>query len=551
MNKRIDFKSSSFWIFLIIAVLYCIGNFIWWYLNTPIFPDGVPVDHFNDIFREEYLYFNAPLITWITKGIFFVFGKKYFDLEIIFMNYIFFLIALYFIYKVGVELKDKETGNIAMILLALTPVVYGLSRQYGHQEYHIMVAMIVNIYCLIMLNDFKDRKWSILYGISVGLGLLVKDEFLPYFFIPWLYVVIRSLIEKIDIKKIINILLTIIIGSLIAGCHYFRFEIIYKILHEPVKEIAPVFCFESLKITTTGLSEFLLSPPIFILFIVGLIWFVLKYRNKNKMIMLLWIIVPWTIITFMQHYKLPEYCLGFIPGIILICSLFITNIKNIKKNLLLISIIFICLLQYFDFSYGINTRLFNFNIKYKDYEFSYYDKKNFFEKLIVNKSYFKIAQHLSLFDEKNILLWDACKENPASIQSMAIFFFYKGINYYPNISYIEEIIQMCCGTIRFKQEDTTDLFIDKFLWYFDDMIILEIGKKTSALDIADFYFNITQYDYKNEQEKELFKKEFVKRLEILKEYFEKNFYLADSFYLDNIEDEDHLVEIYRNNKNKI
>ena len=130
MNKRIDFKSSSFWIFLIIAVLYCIGNFIWWYLNTPIFPDGVPVDHFNDIFREEYLYFNAPLITWITKGIFFVFGKKYFDLEIIFINYIFFLIALYFIYKVGVELKDKETGNIAMIMLALTPLVYRLSRQY-------------------------------------------------------------------------------------------------------------------------------------------------------------------------------------------------------------------------------------------------------------------------------------------------------------------------------------------------------------------------------------------------------------------------------------
>ena len=225
MNKRINLSNSSFWIFLIIAVLYYIGNFIWWYLNSPIFPNAISAIHFNDIFIEGYLYYNAPLITWIMKGIFFVFGKEPFDLEIILMNNVFFLISLYFIYKIGLELKDKETGNIAMILFALTPAVYGLSRQYGHKEWHVMVAMIVNIYCLIKANDFKDRKWSILYGISAGLGLLVKDEFLAYFFTPWLYIVIRSLIEKVEGKKIINILLTIIIGSIIAWFHYFRLKI--------------------------------------------------------------------------------------------------------------------------------------------------------------------------------------------------------------------------------------------------------------------------------------------------------------------------------------
>nr|MCR4662558.1 glycosyltransferase family 39 protein [Endomicrobiaceae bacterium] len=305
------FNNSSVIIFIMIAMLYAIGNFIWWKLNTPIIPYGICALHFLNIFDDGIFYYNAPLITWIMKAIFFVFGKEYFDLQIIIMNYIFFLIALYFVYKIGVELKDKETGNIAMLLFALTPVVYELSKQYGHKEYHVMVAMTVNIYCLIKLNFFKNRKWSILYGITVGLGLLVKDEFLPYFFTPWLYVVIKGLIEKTDKNRIINILITIIIGSLIAGCHYFKLGIICKVLLEPIVEMVPVFSFESLRITTIGLSEYLLSPFIFILFIIGLIWFVYKYKSQNKWIILLWFTVPWMIITFMPHHKLAEYCLGF------------------------------------------------------------------------------------------------------------------------------------------------------------------------------------------------------------------------------------------------
>ena len=175
--KKNKFKDASVIIFISVSIFYAIGNFVWWCLNTPIIPQGICALHFLDIFEDGFLYHNAPLITFIMKGIFFLFGREYFDLQIIILNYLFFLIAVYFIYKIGVELKDKETGNIAMVLFALTPAIYGISRQYGHQEYHVMVAIIVNIYCLIKLNDFRDRKWSMLYGITVGLGLFVKDEF--------------------------------------------------------------------------------------------------------------------------------------------------------------------------------------------------------------------------------------------------------------------------------------------------------------------------------------------------------------------------------------
>lgn len=361
-------------IFFVISVIYLICNIIWWKLNTPIIPLDISALHFYDIFKTGYLYYNAPLITWIMKGMFFVFGQQYFDLQIIFVNYIFFLIALYFIYKIGLNLKDKETGNIAMILFALTPAIYGMSRQYGHQDWHVMVAMAVNIYCLIKSDNFKDRKWSIIYGISVGFGLLIKDEFLAYFFAPWLYVVIRSLIERSDLKRVINILTTIITGSLIAGCHYFRQAIIYKIWHEPIVEKTSVFSFDSLKVLTLGLSNEILSPIIFIFVLFAMLWFLKFYKSKNKNILLLWIFVPWFIIMFMAHHKLVEYGVAFVPALILILSMFISKLKY--KKILFIIMVSVCVLQYINFSYAINkkeTEKIN-NLYFNRYNLVYYDK---------------------------------------------------------------------------------------------------------------------------------------------------------------------------------
>ena len=437
--KKINFKNSSFVIFLIISIFYAITNFIWWYLNTPIIPIRISAFHFSDIFRDGYLYYNAPLITWIIKGIFFLFGKEYFDLQIIIVNYIFFFIILYFIYKIGVELKDKETGNITMVLFALTPTIYGLLRQYGHQDWHVMIAMIVNIYCLIKLNYFKNRKWSILYGISVGLGLLIKDAFLAYFFTPWVYVLVRSLVERIEGNKIINILITILMGSLIAGCHYFRIQIINKIVMEPITEPVSVFAFSSLRTMTIGLWEELLSPPIFLLFIFGFFWFVINYKNKNKWIMILWFIVPWSIIMFMPHHKEVEYGAGFVPAIIVFVSLWLSSFRKILiKKAILIFCIIICLLQFFDFSFCDNTNLFSFKVNYKDNDISYYNKYYFEDAPFMSykKSKYVIPfvnYYINNFNNKTFFihhLYDKFQHENFDCWSIKLYLYTKNINCY-------------------------------------------------------------------------------------------------------------------------
>lgn len=368
-------QNNSKIIFLIIAVLYAIGNFIWWYLNTPVYPYGSSVLHFLDIFNDNYLFYNAPVFTYVMKSVFFVFGKEYFDLIIIFVNYIFFLIPLYLVYKISVELKDKETGNIAMILFALVPAIYGMSRQYGHQDYHIIAVITFNIYCLIKTDYFKNLKWSILYGISIGLGLLVKDTFIAYFFIPLIFIVVQSLNTNFEFKKTVNITLAMLIGSLISGYHYFRPEIINKVIYEPVTESVNLLSFEGIRSMTLGLYDELLSLPIFIVFIIGVIWYLKKYKNKYKYILILWFIIPWAVIIFMPHHKQAEYGAGFIPAMILISAIYISCIEKLFiKKIIVVSLITVCMFQYIDFSYPVNIGFSRISTRINGHEIRYYAK---------------------------------------------------------------------------------------------------------------------------------------------------------------------------------
>jgi len=223
---------------------------------------------------------------------------------------------------------------------------------------------------------------------------------------PFIYIVIAGLQKDTDKTKIINIFISIVLGSLIAGWHYFRPEIIQKIWYEPITEPRPIFNFESLRVMTIGLWEELLSPPIFIIFVIGLIYFIWKYKGKYKNIVLLWFFVPWLIIMLMPHHKLPEYGLGFIPAMILIGAILITVVRKLYiKKILVFFLITIGVFQYIQFSYSSVIKIMNMKLKINGYIISYYDKYN--PLIVSNKKqaelilklthYFKNNYHKSTF----------------------------------------------------------------------------------------------------------------------------------------------------------
>ncbi|GAB1401948.1 hypothetical protein MASR1M68_08590 [Elusimicrobiota bacterium] len=515
-NKQLN---TSFSIFIIISFAYAIFNFSWWQIYTPVVLSGMSAIHFIDIFRDGNLFYNAPLVTYIMRFMFFMFGKEYYDLIIIFVNYIFFLIPLYFIYKIGVELKDKETGNIAMILFALVPAVYGMSRQYGHQDYHIIAGITFNIYCLIKTDYFKNKKWTIWYGISVGLGLMIKDAFLAYFFVPFVYIAIAGLREKIEKTKIINILISILIGSLIAGWHYFRPEIIIKVIKEPIIEQQPIFAFESLRVMTTGLWEELLSPPIFIIFIIGLIFFILKYKGKYKNIILLWFFVPWAIIMLMPHNKMSEYGLGFIPATVLFGAVFISYIRReYVKKIILTIVIIIGFFQYVSFSYDIYIEFFEIQFKYKNNLIKYYDKYNplVFYNVKESKKPLNLINRLKKdYQNNTFYIEEFCKVDSGSIVSQM----------YLNNMYCRQ-----------GNYDNKDLLLSD--------IIIVIGKPKTVRKVVELKINkILENAVISEMVTEEFISELLNEVDNNFNEISRQYDVIDIFYLERSKDEDTKVTL--------
>lgn len=506
--------NSSVILFFVISLFYLIFNFIWWYCNTPILMNGISAVHFKDVFEPSLFYRNAPLLSWIMKTMFFIFGKDLFDLQIIFVNYVFFLVSLFFVYKLGLEIKDKETGNIAMLLFALTPAVYGLSRQYGHQDYHIISAITANIYCLIKSDYFKNIKWSVFYGITVGIGLLIKDEFIAYFFVPWLYTVIISLRENININKIVNVLITVTAGCVISGAHYFQHWIIVKLINEPFTETAPVFSFNSIKVVTISLWEDLLSVPVFILFVISLYYFLFRNKNKNKLIFIFWIFIPWFIVTFMPHHKKVEYLAGFIPSIILICSVYLANLSiNIKKYIVWI-ILCICLVQYFIFSYSPDIpdlragKFQYYNIKNED--IMYYKKDNLLLELV---DYIKLH-----YKNKSIFLLS-----------------------YPQSYITEGSLSNILNLNDIKTDFYKPYYINKFEKTNSDIVVV-FGDFSIDERVHKFYMFIKDHPYIHVED---FYKEEPQNLSKVTTYISQNYEFEKELFLNNIETKENKILFYK------
>lgn len=358
--------------------------------------------HFVDITKNSFLYINAPLFTWIFKFFLYLFGKTYFDFIIIFINYIFFLTTLYFINRLGIFLKNKETGSYAMILFSLVPAVYGMSRQYGHQDYHLIAFITFNIYALLKTNYFENRRWVILYGISAGLGFMIKDSFFIYFFIPFMYMIISTIKQHLKTEQTKNIFLSAAILFLISCPHYCRPEIIKKVFNDPFIETVNVFSFENLRVTTSGMFENFLSPFIFILFFTSFIFFILKYKNIYKNILLLWFLVPWATVTFMPHHKLPEYIAGIIPAQVLIIAISLSLIKkNFIRKFIILLVCLTGILQYISISFNICNLKILYFMPFNRYHYLFYYDKPMAQEII------SLAEYLFReYSNKKILVYD-------------------------------------------------------------------------------------------------------------------------------------------------
>ena len=92
------------------------------------------------------------------------------------VNVVFLFILFAASYGIGARLGGRRLGMLGAVLVALIPLVYAMSR-YSYFEFSLTALTALSIYFLLACERFERKGASLLLGVSLGLGALVKRTF--------------------------------------------------------------------------------------------------------------------------------------------------------------------------------------------------------------------------------------------------------------------------------------------------------------------------------------------------------------------------------------
>ncbi len=167
---------------------------------------------------------NPPFFYWVS-----IFLKKmYFNsyMGILLAPGFFLTVLIFFIYKIGVRLKNPEVGFLSALLCSFFAAIYYSSIEFKLElATAAMVSLI--IYCLLAENVFCSFYYSVLLALSLGLGLLTRSFVLLFAIGPLGLVLIKDLEKfwankKTRLKILTNILIIILLVFSITILFYIQ-----------------------------------------------------------------------------------------------------------------------------------------------------------------------------------------------------------------------------------------------------------------------------------------------------------------------------------------
>ena len=129
-----------------------------------------------------------PLVHLTVAGFYQLFGVS---MDVAAMaNSLFLALLLLAVYGIGERLAGPWVGLLSAFIVSLLPMIFAMSR-YLYLDFALTAMVAANI-CLLLRSDrFQRRGYALLYGLSLGLGLLVKWTFAAFVAGPLLLVLLR------------------------------------------------------------------------------------------------------------------------------------------------------------------------------------------------------------------------------------------------------------------------------------------------------------------------------------------------------------------------
>ncbi len=102
-------------------------------------------------------------------------------------NSVYLILFLLAVYDIGRRLGGPWVGLLSAFVVSTFPIVFSMSR-YLYIDFTLMALVAVNIALLLRSGHFQRKGYALLYGLSLGLGMLTKWTFIVFTAAPLLVV---------------------------------------------------------------------------------------------------------------------------------------------------------------------------------------------------------------------------------------------------------------------------------------------------------------------------------------------------------------------------
>jgi 4-amino-4-deoxy-L-arabinose transferase-like glycosyltransferase len=93
-------------------------------------------------------------------------------------------------YYLGATVAGRNVGLFAAAMVSLMPMMAAMARLF-YTEMFLTAAVTTNLLALYRSNQFTHRAWAFVWGVSLGIGLLVKWTTPIYLWLPVLWMLWR------------------------------------------------------------------------------------------------------------------------------------------------------------------------------------------------------------------------------------------------------------------------------------------------------------------------------------------------------------------------
>ncbi len=101
----------------------------------------------------------------------------------VFTTTLFFALLILFTYLLGRQLYGVAAGLLAAFILSFYPILFMLSRTY-YQDVALATMVTITFYLMLRSEAFSQRRFALLFGLSLGLTALTKQSFFTMVAMP-------------------------------------------------------------------------------------------------------------------------------------------------------------------------------------------------------------------------------------------------------------------------------------------------------------------------------------------------------------------------------